>query len=120
MAGRRARRRSRRLQAHRHKSKKKPTWENIERCSPTSAYSITNLPAGPGCPSPSHPTTVTTDYMVRSGECKRLATPVVSGFGKCKWAFIHLLVLVAGTAFGARTLASDAQPHTVCVKTEAQ
>ena len=35
------------------RKRKKPTWGNILRCPPTSAYSLTNLPAGPGCPSPS-------------------------------------------------------------------
>ncbi len=35
---------------------KKPTWPNTRRHSTTSAYSSTGLPARPGCPSPSHPT----------------------------------------------------------------
>ncbi len=35
---------------------KKPTWLNTWRCSTTSAYSLTGLPAWPACPSASHPT----------------------------------------------------------------
>jgi hypothetical protein len=39
---------------------KKPTWQNTRRYSTTSAYSSTSPPAGPGCYSPSHPTTSAT------------------------------------------------------------
>ena len=38
---------------------KKPTWWNTLRYSTTSAYSATSLPERPGCPSSSHPTSLT-------------------------------------------------------------
>jgi len=38
--------------------RKKPTWLNTGRCSTTSVYSSTSLPAKPDCPSSSRPTTV--------------------------------------------------------------
>src|SRR5579862_1704045 len=40
----------------RSRTKKKPTWRNTRRYSTTSAYSLTSLPARPGCPQSSHPT----------------------------------------------------------------
>src|SRR4029077_8598919 len=40
----------------RHKQKSR-RGGNIARCPATSAYSLTNPPAGPGCSSSSHPTT---------------------------------------------------------------
>ena len=40
-----------------YRKRKEPTWRNTLKCSTTSAYSLTSLPAQPGCFSPSHPTT---------------------------------------------------------------
>ena len=39
------------------KRKKKPTWQNTQRHSTTSAYLLTSPPDQPGCPLPSRPTT---------------------------------------------------------------
>src|SRR5262249_42633005 len=50
--------------------RKKSRPGNILRCFPTSAYSIMNLPAGPGCPSASPPTTSLLDCTPQNRECK--------------------------------------------------
>ena len=55
-------------------AKKADVGEHFEMF-PQSAYSLTNLPAGPGCPSASHPTTSPPDCTLRVGECKGLPAP---------------------------------------------
>ena len=66
------------------KNEKKPTWRNTRKCSTTSAYSSTSLPARPSCSLSSHPTTSLakprscvprlvhgSNHRPLSGKCKR-------------------------------------------------
>jgi hypothetical protein len=61
-----------------HRKQKKPTWCNTRRRSATSAYSSTNPPAGPGCSSASHPTTIY--YKAREARVQIETRPLESAF----------------------------------------
>ena len=83
---------------------------------PTSAYSLTNLPAGPGCPSPRHPTTCNIHYPLRVGKCKCLLTPTLtrkssaSPLDRPDWRFLPLAGTYAIISKG-KTLQSPNQAH---------
>ena len=70
----------------RRQEQKKPTWRNTLRYSTTSAYSLTNPPEVPGCPSPSHPTTALEKPRSSIAQvfhcCKHTALR-----GICNWTF---------------------------------
>ena len=101
-----------------HCRSKKSRRGKASNCSPTSAYSLTNLPAAPGCPSSRHPTTCNVDYPLRIGECKCLPTPTlgrnssVRPLDRPHWCILSL----AGTfaiISKRKTLHSPNQAHQV-------